>query len=51
MDKIKETEIKDIVFWISGYVSVIEGHQRLKEEVLRLENLKSEQHSISEEIN
>jgi hypothetical protein len=39
MEKTKELEIKDIVAWMSGYISVIEGHERLKEEMLKLESL------------
>ena len=27
----KQVEIENIIHWLKGYVSVIEGHERLKE--------------------
>jgi hypothetical protein len=37
--KEKEFEIRNIVAWLSGYIGVMEGHKRLKEEIIKLEKL------------
>lgn len=38
-DKYKDYEIINIIYWIIGYVRVIEGHPKLKEETERLYKL------------
>lgn len=37
--KVNDIEVISVINWIIGYVSVIQGHERLKEEVMRLDNL------------
>lgn len=39
MITLEEARIREIVSWMAGYIGVIEGHPRLKEEMLKLEKL------------